>query len=323
MAARADRWPDSLARNRHKSTEGDFVMRSVQAIKWALPKLWIASLTIGGLALYQGWTPIRAQPQPPAPAGGSTEVKGTVQSMNTAPRGEVDGATLDNGTSLHWPPHMQDRFTNAIKVGDQVRATGRLETRPRGESHFEVQSVTNVRTNATVDNPDFANEPPRPGRGPHERGRRMPRPPAPPIGGPAADARTVGPTTEVHGTVQRMTTARRGEIDGAVLDGATWLHWPPHLQDRFTSLIKPGDQVRATGRTETGPAGDTHFEVQKVTNVQTNATAENSDFNGPSPGLAAGPQSGPAINCGDVDRRLQDLQNQIDVLRREIDRLRR
>jgi hypothetical protein len=274
------------------------------------------------LVVYQGWTPILAQPQPP---GASTEVRGSVQSMNTAPRGEVDGATLDNGTLLHWPPHMQDRFSNAIKVGDQVRATGRQETGPRGDSHFEVQSVTNVRTNATVENPDFTNGPPGPGpgRGPRERGRRMPGPPAPPVGGPAADARNLTPPIEVRGSVQRMTTAPQGEVDGAVLDGATWLHWPPHLQDRFTSLIKPGDQVRATGRTETGPAGDTHFEVQKVTNVQTNATAENPDFLGASPGLAAAPQPGPALNSGDIERRLQDLQSQIDALRREIDRLRR
>jgi hypothetical protein len=273
-----------------------------------------------GLVVYHGGTPILAQPQP---AGGSTEVRGTVQSMSTTPRGDTDGAQLDSGTLLHWPPHLQDRFSNAVKVGDKVRATGQLKTGPRGDSHFEVQSVTNVRSNATVENPDFANGPPEPGRGPHERGHRMPGPPAPPLGGPLAEARNLAPPTEVHGSVQRMTTGPRGEVDGAVLDGATWLHWPPHMQDRFTSLLKTGDHVRATGRTETGPAGDTHFEVQKITNVQTNATAENPDFIGASPGSAAPPQPGAAINTGDIERRLQDLQAQIDALRREIDRLRR
>src|SRR5260370_9010212 len=64
-----------------------------------------------------------------------------------------------------------------------------------------------------------------------------------------------------RGTVQRFTTAPRGEVDGAVLDDGTWLHWPPHMQDRFTGILKEGDRVRATGRPETGPAGDPHFEV--------------------------------------------------------------
>jgi len=243
--------------------------------------------------------------------------------MTTAPRGEIDGATLDNGTTLHWPPHMQDRFSSAIKVGDQVRATGRMETGPAGDTHFEISSVTNLRTNTAVEKPDYANGPPRPGRGPRERGRRMPGPPVGPIADPRQDLRNQSPAVEVRGTVQRMTTAPRGEVDGAVLDSATWLHWPPHMQDRFTNVVKQGDQVQARGRTETGPAGDTHFEVQSVTNVKTNATAENADFvNGP-PALASVPQPAPAINGTDVERRLQDLQKQIDSLRREIERLKR
>src|SRR5438094_218692 len=87
-----------------------------------------------------------------------------------------------------------------------------------------------------------------------------------------------GDTSTVRGKVGRFTTAPRGEVDGAALADGTWLHWPPHLQDRFKDILKEGDRVRATGRTETGPAGDTHFEVQSVTNLRTNAKAENPDF---------------------------------------------
>src|SRR5260370_1077363 len=93
-----------------------------------------------------------------------------------------------------------------------------------------------------------------------------------------------GETSTVRGKVDRFTTAPRGETDGAVLDDGTWLHWPPHMQARFTDILKEGDRVRATGRTETGPAGDTHFEVQSVTNLRSNAKAENPDYaNGPPP----------------------------------------
>jgi hypothetical protein len=228
--------------------------------------------------------------QPPD-AAQATEARGNVQRMTTAPRGEIDGAVLDNGTWLHWPPHMQDRFANLIKQGDQVRATGRTETGPAGDTHFEIQNVTNLWTNATAGNPDFANGPPFPGRGP--RRRRPAPPPLGPNAGLALGGQNQSAAVEVRGIVQRITTAPRGEVDGAVLNNGTWLHWPPHMQARFGSLIKAGDQVRATGRTETGPAGDAHFEVQSVTNVQTNATAENPDYAFGPPAPPIGPQ-GPA-----------------------------
>jgi hypothetical protein len=73
-------------------------------------------------------------------------VQGVVRSVTTAPRGEVDGAILDNGISLHWPPHLQDQFANIAAVGERVTATGQTETAPRGEVQFEVQTLKNVRT---------------------------------------------------------------------------------------------------------------------------------------------------------------------------------
>src|SRR6266516_2312867 len=63
--------------------------------------------------------------QPPAAAGAVSTVRGTVDRMTTAPLGEVDGAVLDDGTWLHWPPHMQDRFTAIAKERARVEATGR------------------------------------------------------------------------------------------------------------------------------------------------------------------------------------------------------
>src|SRR5262249_34007625 len=46
-------------------------------------------------------------------------------------------------------------------------------------------------------------------------------------------------------------------------------HWPPHLANRFRDVASKGDRIRVIGRMETGPAGDTHFEVQTVTNGET------------------------------------------------------
>lgn len=143
-------------------------------------------------------------------------------------------------------------------------------------------------------------------------------------GSPArAQRRSDDDTKTVRGTVKSFTTAPRGEVDGAKLDDGTWLHWPPHLEDRFTDVVKKGDEVRASGRTETGPDGDTHFEVRSVTNLRSKATAENPDYaNGPPP-LPPGRRGGKPARVTDREQRLRDLENQLDQLRREIDRLRR
>ena len=130
-------------------------------------------------------------------------------------------------------------------------------------------------------------------------------------------------TSTARGRVERFTTAPMGETDGAVLDDGTWLHWPPHMQDRFTDIVKKGDRVRATGRTETGPAGDTHFEVESVTNLRTNATAENPDFADGPPPPPPGPRRVAPGRPPNREQRLRDLEDQVDQLRRETQRLRR
>ena len=45
--------------------------------------------------------------------------------------GEVDGAVLDDGTVIHWPPHLSDRISGIAVRGDQVRVTGWIGDRSR------------------------------------------------------------------------------------------------------------------------------------------------------------------------------------------------
>ncbi|HVW02640.1 MAG TPA: hypothetical protein VHB77_19950, partial [Planctomycetaceae bacterium] len=213
-----------------------------------------------------------------AAAADARTIEGTVRRLTTAPKGETDGAVLDDGTWIHWPPHLEERFTDVVKAGDRVRATGRDEIGRRGEERFEVETVTNtdIRTSAT--NPDFAIGPPQPPRERDRRGPKGDRGPRGPRGGPERRGPERGEVTDVQGTITRFTTAPKGEVDGAMLDNGTWIHWPPHLEASFSRLLKEGDRVRATGATETGPRGDTKFEVSRVTNLRTNAVAENEDF---------------------------------------------
>ena len=199
-------------------------------------------------------------------------------------------------------------------------ASGRSERGPAGETHLEVQSVTDLRTNLTAENPDFAAGPPAPPRGPMgpagRRGRLVPPGPgAVAFGMNNQDVRTI------TGAVRSMNTAPRGEIDGAQLDTGVLLHWPPHLQDQFRNLVAVGDRVQATGRMETGPAGDTHFEVQSVTDLRTNTTATNPDFVGGPPPVNAQAVGGPQIPV-ELEQRLRAIESRLDQLQHDIERLR-
>ncbi|HVW39536.1 MAG TPA: hypothetical protein VHB99_19595, partial [Pirellulales bacterium] len=179
-----------------------------------------------------------------AQAQSADRVRGTVERLTTAPKGEIDGAVLDDGTMLHWRPHLEDEFQAAVKVGDEVEAAGRTEIAPRGEEHFEVERLTNLRTKAVAMNDD--RRPPKPPKGPKERGPR-----------PGAEERR---TTTIKGVVRSLTTAPKGETDGAILDDGTTLHWPPHLEVEFRNVAAEGDRVEATGSNERGKRGEARFE---------------------------------------------------------------
>jgi len=230
--------------------------------------------------------------------------------------GEIDGAVLDDGTVIHWPPHLADRFSAIVTRGDRIQAVGRMETGPAGDTHLEVQTVTNLRTNDSRENDALPPGDP--------RRRPLPPPPGPRRG----NAPTATASQTAQGKVQRMTSAPTGEIDGAVLDDGTVIHWPPHLADRFTAIVARGDRVKVSGWMEAGPAGDTHLEVVTATNLRTNATTANDVDVPPRPGpgrLAAdgsGDFAAPSDRQGNVERRLKALEDQIAQLREEIQRLR-
>jgi hypothetical protein len=232
--------------------------------------------------------------------------------------GEIDGAVLGDGTVVHWPPHLADRFSAIVARGDRIRAIGRMEAGPAGDTHLEVQTVTNLRTSDVRES-----DAPSPGPG-LRRGSLPPPPPdLRPGNGPAGSA-----SRTAQGTVQRLTTAPMGEIDGAVLDDGTVIHWPPHLADRFTAIVARGDRIKVSGWMEAGPAGDTHLEVVTATNLRTNATTTNGVEPPPRPGpgrVAAdgsGDFAAPSDGQGDVERRLKVLEDQIAHLREEIRKIR-
>lgn len=140
-----------------------------------------------------------------------------------------------------------------------------------------------------------------PGPGPKGKG------PPPP---PAAEYRSV------RGTVREFTTAPAGEVDGLILTDGTVIHWPPHLQDQFTSITAKGDRIRAGGYSEVGPAGERKLEVSTLTNVGSNRTAVNPDRR-PPPGQEA------RAGAGNVEDRVLALEEKVDRLAADVERLMR
>lgn len=270
----------------------------MQRRKWQ--KEWMGWVTgawiMPCLALWGASSDLRAQ----GPRDGEARtVRGTIESMTTAPKGEIDGAVLEDGTVLHWPPHLEDRFAEVAKKGDRVKVVGHMETTRKGDTHLEVATLTNLDTDASAENDG-------PG-GPREK-RRKGKPPVP---------RRTGPEQTVQGTVERLTRAPKGEIDGAVLDDGTFLHWPPHLEDRFANLIAEGDRVKAVGFEETGKRGEERVEVQTLTNLRTNRSAENEDRRPPPPREA---KRGRDETASRSDR-IRQLKQEVERLQREIERL--
>ncbi len=96
---------------------------------------------------------------------------GTVERLTTAPKGEVDGAVLDDGTVLHWPPHTEDHFTAVVKTGARVRAAGEVKEKKHG-TVLEVETVTDLATNETRSREGAPDHHHRPG-GPHGQDKRL------------------------------------------------------------------------------------------------------------------------------------------------------
>jgi hypothetical protein len=121
-------------------------------------------------------TPPSAQSPPPAANPYSRQpmsASGIIKALTYAPRGEIDGAVLDNGTIIHVPPPVGMQYASLFRIGAPLAASGYGTANSYGRS-FEATAIgpsaSQMETVATVDSGG-------PG-GPGKHGRR--RPVAPP-----------------------------------------------------------------------------------------------------------------------------------------------
>ncbi len=119
--------------------------------------------------------------------------------------------------------------------------------------------------------------PPAPGRGP--------RPPAP----PPSDVQ--GSRTTITGVVRNFNYGPGG-LDGLILDRGTVVHFPPEYGNQVTALAPAGSSIAASGWSHVGPAGDSLFDADMITNQRSRASVT---LTGAAPPpLAPPPPPGPA-----------------------------
>ncbi len=123
-------------------TRGERVPGACARVGWAM----LAG--VGSVALLLGLGSVSTA-QPPG-AGKTETIRGVVERFTTAPKGEVDGCILDDGTWVHWPPHLADRVAGLFVKKDRIRVTGRFETGPKGDTKFEAQTITNLRNDKSA-----------------------------------------------------------------------------------------------------------------------------------------------------------------------------
>jgi hypothetical protein len=163
------------------------------------------------------------QPVPPTPpdrATQATSVRGTVSQYMMNPDGLVDGILLSDGTIVRFAPHMSQQLVQTVKPQDSVSVDGFIEY--QGTIH--ATTITNPASQqSVVDTPPSAQTPP----------------PAP--------SQEVRQSMSATGTIKVLTHAARGEIDGAVLDNGTIVHFPPPVGTQYANLFQVGAPLAAVG----------------------------------------------------------------------------
>jgi hypothetical protein len=142
---------------------------------WAIgiPDFFVATALTGQRgqsAVDQGPPPPGPRPPPPAPAMSDAQratVQGRVQQLLYGPAGDVNGAMLDDGTTLKAPPPAWTAMASLVQRGQTVAASGWVLSNAYGRV-MDVQAIGTSPSQLTEITP---------GPGP---GRPMGPPPPPP-----------------------------------------------------------------------------------------------------------------------------------------------
>ncbi|KPL48611.1 hypothetical protein XAXN_12545, partial [Xanthomonas axonopodis] len=128
----------------HLSSEGKAAVRagdSVVVVGYRLgnrPLLQVSSIRSGrsGRELVDRPPTFGATPPPPPTPGQLTPLQsdGTIQRLVYGPAGEVNGALVSDGTVVRMPPHLALQFTDLLRVGAPLSASGFGVATPDGRA---------------------------------------------------------------------------------------------------------------------------------------------------------------------------------------------
>jgi hypothetical protein len=169
---------------------------------------------------------VAALAAPPEPKPMDASASGTLAHYTLAPKGEVDGFVLSDGTQVHFPPHLAAALVFTARPGDAVTVQGR---RHKGGPVLEANEIRNQASGVAVANsgPKHARDEAKPG--------------------------------QVTGKVQYTLHGPKGEVNGAILQDGTVLRLPPPEAARLAS----GQAVTAEGLVLETPMGKV-VEVRKL-----------------------------------------------------------
>jgi hypothetical protein len=164
------------------------------------------------------------QPVPPASPPNrvtqATSIRGTVSQYMMNPVGLVDGILLSDNTIVRFAPHMSQQLVHTVKPQDLVSVDGFIEH--QGTIH--ATTITNSASQQSV-----VDVPPSPQNPPPGPGQEVRHP------------------MSATGTIKVLAHAARGEIDGAVLDNGTIVHFPPPVGTQYADLFQVGAPLTAIG----------------------------------------------------------------------------
>jgi hypothetical protein len=184
----------------------------------------LSLLLLSGVAAAQ--LPPAAANGPAAPvadAAALQTISGQVRQYLLAPRGEVDGLLLTDGTQIAVPPHLQDALVASVKAGDTVSVNGERES----ASRFVARQIDDATTAARV----------------VDRGPGAETPPEPPV----ADDEVAPATLSAHGVVSVLLSGPRGEVNGAVLDDGSVIRFAPRAGLYYADHLKTGSTISVSG----------------------------------------------------------------------------
>jgi hypothetical protein len=163
------------------------------------------------------------QPVPPTPfdrAPEATSAHGTVSQYMMNPDGLIDGILLSDDTIVRFPAHLSQQLVQIVKPQDSVSIDGFFEF--QGVIHA-VKITNSGSQQSVIDVP--------------------PPSPNPPLGSGQEERQ---PMSAV-GAIKVLVHGPRGEINGAVLENGTIVHFPPSAATQYANLFRVGSPLAAIG----------------------------------------------------------------------------